>query len=125
MKKGLNILFIAVFLALSIGVTINKHYSAGKLYSISIFGQPESCCDIPCDCCDDESEIYKITGDYLFSSNIIINIDYTVNNIPIRNAVLDKYTFTPNGYHNWQYRHDIHPPRKVNDLLSKMQSYLM
>ena len=125
MKKGFHILFGIVFLALTMGVTINKHYSAGKLYAVSIFGQPESCCDIPCDCCDDETHTYKITGEYLFSSNIIIDNELKAQGFQALDAISDMHSIYLSGYFKCQYRKDIHPPRKLSDSLSEIQSYLM
>jgi len=45
MSKLLNIFISIVFLISFIGVQINKHYSQGKLYSVSVFGEAQSCCD--------------------------------------------------------------------------------
>ena len=80
MKKILHVSFAFVFTVLTVGITINKHYSGGELFSFALYGESDSCCDEPCDCCDDESEVIQFTADYLFSinqydhTNVIINV---------------------------------------------------
>ena len=83
MKKVINILVSIIFLISFIGVNIHKHYSQGKLYSIAIFQEAESCCvdmehcemaNIPKtyehlqedDCsCEDKTETFKISDDFV------------------------------------------------------------
>ncbi len=75
---------------LSIGININSHYSKGKLYSVSLYGEPETCeagenevcemqkmtddCEIHekkdtesntgSECCEDTSEYLHFNTDY-------------------------------------------------------------
>lgn len=83
MKKVINILVSIIFLISFIGVNIHKHYSQGKLYSIAIFQEAESCCvdmehcemaNIPKTCehhqeddcsCEDKTETFKISDDFV------------------------------------------------------------
>ena len=44
MRKLLNIFISMVFLISFIGIQVNKHYSKGKLYSVAVFQDAESCC---------------------------------------------------------------------------------
>ena len=67
MKKTIHILFTIVFTIVTLGFTINKHYSGGELFSIAIFSEPESCCAHACNCCDEESETVQFLVDYTFS----------------------------------------------------------
>jgi len=53
------------------------HYSGNKLYSVSIFGEANSCCEVPCDCCNDVSDQYKLDTDYLLSDNETLQIKIT------------------------------------------------
>ena len=46
MRRIANILTTVVFLISFIGIQVNKHYSQGKLYDVSVFNEAESCCDI-------------------------------------------------------------------------------
>jgi len=125
MKKVFHILISFIFLALSIGITIHKHYSAGKLYAVSLFGQPESCCEIPCDCCDDESIVYQITDDYLFSSTTEIYPEYAASEL-IPQCLREETThLNPIVYCSVEYKKDIHPPRNPAKYLPQIQSYLL
>ncbi|MCB2206793.1 MAG: hypothetical protein KQH67_00740 [Bacteroidetes bacterium] len=67
MKKTIHILFTLVFTVITLGFTINKHYSGGELFSFSIFGEPESCCADVCNCCDEETQTIQFHADYVFS----------------------------------------------------------
>jgi len=66
LKKIFQITFVFIFTLITIGVTVNKHYSRGELFSIAIFSEPESCCPIDCNCCDEESETIQFLVDYTF-----------------------------------------------------------
>lgn len=58
MKRIANILISIVFLISFVGVQINKHYSHGKLYDVSVFHEAESCCTPPVEsCCETNSKI--------------------------------------------------------------------
>lgn len=46
MKRLLNILVSILFLLSIIGIQINTHYSKGELFSIGVFQEAQSCCDI-------------------------------------------------------------------------------
>ena len=67
MKKIIHISFISFFVIITLGFTVNKHYSGGKLFSLAIFSEPESCCVGECDCCDEKSETIQFRVDYTFS----------------------------------------------------------
>ncbi len=69
LKKTTHILFTIVFTVVTLGFTVNKHYSGGELFSFSIFSEPESCCADVCNCCDEESETVQFLVDYTFSSD--------------------------------------------------------
>lgn len=45
MQRVINIIVSVVFLISFLGINIHKHYSQGKLYSIAIFQEAESCCE--------------------------------------------------------------------------------
>lgn len=67
-KKFGHIIMILLLLISTAGVSINKHYSGGELFSTAIFVEAESCCETPCGCCDEKSEQIKVEADYLTSS---------------------------------------------------------
>lgn len=53
MKSWVNILVSILFLLSIIGVQINTHYSKGELFSIGVFQDAQSCCDI-----EDSDELF-------------------------------------------------------------------
>ncbi len=69
MKKTIHILFTIVFTVVTLGFTINKHYSGGELFSIAVYSEPESCCEDVCNCCDEESETVQFLVDYTISTD--------------------------------------------------------
>lgn len=68
MQKIRNIIIILSLLVSTTGVSLSKHYSRGTLYSVALFGNAESCCEIPCDCCDDETDFMKLDVDFVSST---------------------------------------------------------
>lgn len=73
-KKFGHIILVVLLLISTAGVTVNKHYSSGELFSTAFFVEAESCCEIPCDCCDESSEIFKLDADYLASAYELFEI---------------------------------------------------
>ena len=76
-RKISHIFIVAILLISTTGVTLSMHYSGNKLYSVSIFGEANSCCEVPCDCCNDVSDQYKLDTDYLLSDNETLQIKIT------------------------------------------------
>ncbi len=116
-KKTIHILVIVLLLISTIGVTINKHYSDGELFSIALFGEAESCCEGPCDCCSDETEHYQINVDFLQSN--ISNFDLLFSNIIlfiINDVSTDKIT-------PFQFVDDI-SPTKLSNIFAFLQVFL-
>jgi len=98
-----HIILSLMFFVLTVGISINKHYSNGELYSQSFFGEAEVCgmddneaCemqDIPEACkthkvfsdetksqsscsCEDTSEYLQFDVDYVISEKLTINTTF-------------------------------------------------
>jgi len=67
LKKTIYILFTITFTVITLGFTVNKHYSGGELFSVALFSEPESCCEDFCSCCDEEAVTIQFRADYTFS----------------------------------------------------------
>ena len=67
LKKLTHILLVLLLLLSTAGVSINKHYSGGDLFSTALFVEADSCCENPCGCCDESTETIKIESDYMAS----------------------------------------------------------
>jgi len=71
-NKTINILISFLILVSTSGITIDKHFHQNELFSISFFGEAESCCDGPCDCCHNEKESIIIKDNFISSSNFVL-----------------------------------------------------
>ena len=124
MKKILHILFATVFTILTVGVSLSKHYSNGDLFSIAFFGEAESCCEVPCDCCAEETEVIQFDKDYIGSpthfntEQVVIDLfsadDFLVLSIEAFHQQPRKVTYYSNL-----------PPPKLKSTLSEIQSFLL
>ena len=126
LKKLHYILFAVFFTVLTVGASVSKHYSGGDLYSVALFGEAKSCCEVPCDCCDDESDVIQFTADYVFS--ISANLDHSITAIDLFTdyaPIILPYTESVNDNGRIIYRSDIHPPRETSTCLSQIQTYLL
>ena len=113
-----------IFTTLTVGVNITKHYSGEELYSISINGEAKSCCEVPCDCCSEESEFYQLQGDYLFSGYTLHQeveaIDLLLSTLPTIDLVS---TSSKQEFDLFQNTYSPLPESK--DYLSMIQAFLL
>ncbi|MCF8229043.1 MAG: hypothetical protein K9G58_13300 [Bacteroidales bacterium] len=77
MKRTFSIGLALLLVLSTIGVTVNKHYSAGELYSVALFGEADSCCEVDCDCCHEESETYQVKDEFISSSFDLAKVYFT------------------------------------------------
>ena len=123
LKKIAHILFVAVFTVLTVGITVNKHYSGGELFSFAIFGEPESCCADVCNCCDEETQTIQFHADYVFSVDTFnhdqLALELFAAALPLitieTTSVLSNITIS---------EQDLPPPGK-HAIFSFIQSYLL
>ena len=122
MKKTIHILFLAIFTAITLGFTVNKHYSGGELFSFALFGEPESCCDDVCDCCDEESETIQFLADYMFSvdksDDLSSEVVLIIANV-LLNDIINDIDSRP------IYVNADLPPPKNSSTLSLFQSFIL
>ncbi len=67
-KKLTHLLAILFLLISTSGVSVNSHFCEGKLVSVSIDHEANSCCsgmDKACKKCKDVSHIYKVQDEYV------------------------------------------------------------
>ncbi len=120
-KNFIRITLVASLLITTIGFPISKHYSGGELFSVAIFTDAESCCEIPCDCCSDETEHYQLNTDYHLSNiklQDIQEIDLLfadLSSLIISNSSLEKTN-------SFQFIIDISPP-DTSTHLAFMQAF--
>jgi len=81
LKKIFYISFLIFFSILTIGISINKHFSGGELYSFALFGEAKSCCDSPCHCCNDETIVIQFSADYLFTTDNDLQVKTSITEL--------------------------------------------
>ncbi len=66
-KKLSHIILSGALLLGTAGFVVNKHYSNGKLYSSSLYGEAKSCCadHEMCSCCSTETEYFQVEDDFI------------------------------------------------------------
>eukprot|EP01029_Cantina_marsupialis_P020903 TRINITY_DN4944_c0_g1_i1.p3 TRINITY_DN4944_c0_g1~~TRINITY_DN4944_c0_g1_i1.p3 ORF type:complete len:129 (-),score=14.32 TRINITY_DN4944_c0_g1_i1:261-647(-) len=67
-KQFGHIILVLLLLISTAGVSINKHYSGGELFSTAFFVEADTCCETPCGCCDESTEFIQVQSDYLAST---------------------------------------------------------
>jgi hypothetical protein len=69
LKKILHIVFAFLILLGGTGMTISKHYCGDTLKATTIILNADNCCDIPINCCHNESITVKIVDDFAITAN--------------------------------------------------------
>lgn len=123
MKKVIYILFVLLYTVITLGFTVNKHYSGDELFAIAIYSEPESCCADVCDCCNEESETVQFLVDYTFS---IDNFEPTPGELELFTALFTIDIQEPNFSltKSEVYEQDLPPPNNTFTL-SLFQTYLL
>jgi len=138
-KKAINILVSIVFLMSFIGVQVHKHYSHGKLYSIAVYAEAESCCENMENCemtnmsascehqkqddcsCKDETETFKLNTNFVVSEKQEIAEMPVFDIIATCCSVLNLHTIISNN--NIQII-NISPPGKSLDTQSEFGVFI-
>ncbi len=71
--KKISYLIVLIFIMSTVGVVIEKHYSMGDLYDISLYGEADRCCEEGCGCCSEDTHLYRILDGYTLSYSPQIN----------------------------------------------------
>ena len=120
-KKIGHIILALIILATTAGMTISEHYCGDTLREVSFMIEADPCCDIPDDCCHNESSIYVIDDSFSVSN---FNFEFTsqVISVPV-NFELFKVSFQEqSSILAWI---DTPPPPKISTLLAEVQSFLL
>jgi hypothetical protein len=114
-----HIILSLILLISTMGLTIDKHYCGTRLVSVSIFDEPESCCDMTGGCCHNDTETYKLSADYTVSQ---LNVDFT--QAPLKIPALEFfYVSLLDGRSSDIGSSVFIPPRKLRTTLSIFQTY--
>ena len=120
----LNTAVSILLLLTTTGYTLFEHYCGGRLVSVSINSQTESCCYMEGECCTTELKHFQITDDYILMIN---DFNFSNNIIQILNlsnfaAGLNKPDDAKN---NKVLTDEYPPPLETHTFLSLFQSYLI
>lgn len=120
LKKVSHILLSFLLLVTTTGLTINRHYCGDNLESISIFSEPQSCCEMP-NCCHNESIVIQLEEDFSISS---FNISFEQIAVVLPNF---SSLFNADLQEISDFKEFVHTPLKnpIKTVLSSIQSFLL
>ncbi|NOU60804.1 HYC_CC_PP family protein [Marinifilum caeruleilacunae] len=73
-KKFVHITMVFLLLISTAGVSINKHYSGGEIFSTAFFIEADSCCETPCACCNESTDFIQVDADYLATAYDLVEV---------------------------------------------------
>lgn len=116
-----HIALIFCLLLVTSGMTVYQHYCHGNLVEASLLHPPKSCCDGPCDCCNDEAHTYQLKEDFVFFTHVI-DFDLPVLDIPVLQFNLIQHDPIEIAL---EYIPISHPPPNTGATLALLQVYCL
>jgi hypothetical protein len=95
-RKLFHIGISVLLMIATTGVTVSKHYSGGILYSYSLTGEAQSCCENDCACCHNSANTYRLIADYIMSDNFYQDDESVID-------LFDMYASEKDIYHVSSY----------------------
>lgn len=120
-RKISHTIIAILILATTAGLTISEHYCGDTLREVSFMVEADPCCDIPDDCCHDESSTF-VLDDSFSVSNFNFEFISLVNTIP---ASFELFNVSVHNQTSTQIWIDTPPPPKISTLLAEVQSFLL
>ena len=121
LKKFSQIFLAMLFMVTTMGMTVSKHYCGSSLQSVSVFSEINPCCDMDTGCCHNEQVNIDIEDDYSVTSN---NFDFSIFALELP-ALLELFQLdVPELISDFQF-HNFLPERKMQTVLSRLQTYLL
>ncbi|WP_346856905.1 hypothetical protein [uncultured Draconibacterium sp.] len=121
LKKFSQIFLAILFMVTTMGMTVSKHYCGSSLQSVSVFSEIDPCCDMDTGCCHDEQVNIDIEDDYSVTSN---NFDFSIFALELP-ALLELFQIDVPEQISEYHIHSFLPERKMQTVLSRLQSYLL
>jgi len=122
LNKIAHIIFAALILTGTVGMTISKHYCGPLLKSVSISFVSDNCCETPMDCCHNETISIEIVDDFVISPNVFEFQTQEINNSIVSDILLSNLITVPlYSLKSWGKP----PPPKIQKVLSSLQSFLL
>ncbi len=120
-RKISHTIIALLILATTAGLTISEHYCGDTLREVSFMVEADPCCDIPDDCCHDESSTYVIDDSFAVSN---FNIEFALQIISIPESIELFKESLQEQYCTLAWI-DTPPPPKISTLLAEVQSFLL
>ena len=123
-RKITHIIFAIVLLVASMGFTVSKHYCHNHLVSTAIDQEAESC-GMNGDCCKTETVLIQLNEDAVANPAVTVPANLVTNIQPV--AVIHLLALLVNIEPVEEVFHEYisPPPRTIQTVLSKIQSYLL
>jgi hypothetical protein len=121
LKKIGHITLVLLILATTAGMTISEHYCGDTLREVSFMHEADPCCDIPDDCCHNESSTYVIDDSFSVSN---FNFEFTTQLISIP-VCFELYKVSLEEQPSTLFWINTHPPPNISTTQAKVQSFLL
>lgn len=121
LKKIAHIIFAALIFIGTVGMTISKHYCGTSLKSISVNISPDNCCDESSDCCRNESLTIQLEDDFSIVSNTF-DFNSITSILASSSELIQSEKLETSSIHTGYFKG---PPPKIQEVLSKLQVYLL
>ncbi len=123
-RKALHIVLALFLVVVTSGTSFSMHYCGGKLESVSVNKEADSCCSEMCGCCENKDIHLNLKEDYTTpvfveaQSPIILNLNFFAIIQTILFPVWEK------DDSDWCVVPDPVPPPPVSTRLAIIQSFL-
>jgi hypothetical protein len=64
LKRFAHIILVVFMLISTVGFSITRHFCGGELVDVRLAKDIDPCCDMPDNCCHNESESFQLDEDY-------------------------------------------------------------
>lgn len=122
-KKVSHIILSVLFLIITVGFAVSKHYCGGEQVATSFFTEADSCCESG-DCCKDESKTFQLDADYAASSSVEVPETAQTELFAVALVLLD-LNLGEYKYPNQFVAADVPPPPRIQTALSQKQAFLL
>ena len=123
-RKITHIIFAILLLVTSAGFTLSKHYCHNQLREVVIDKEAESCCGMEEGCCKTETVLIQLNDEAVANAAVSVPANLITSIQPM--AVIHLLTILVAKPVDEVFREYISPPpRKIQTVLSSIQSYLL
>lgn len=123
-KKITHIIFAIVLLVASMGFTVSKHYCHNHLVSTAIDKEAESC-GMNGNCCKTETVLMQLNEDAVTNATLTVPANVVTSIQPLAVIHLLSLLVDVQTLEEIFHEYISPPPRTIQTVLSKIQTYLL